>query len=45
MKTPSKHARVVLVPALLVALSPSGLCPTAAQIQSPQPTSKGAGPD
>ena len=41
MKTPSKHSCVVLVPAALLALSLSALCPTAARAQSPQPTTKG----
>jgi hypothetical protein len=41
MKTPSKHSRVVLVPATLLAFSLSALCPTAAQAQSPRPASEG----
>jgi len=40
MKTPSKHSRVVLVPASLLAFFLSALCSTAAQAQDPQPASK-----
>lgn len=42
MKIPSKHSRVVLGPATLLAFSLSALGPTAARAQSPQPASKGA---
>jgi hypothetical protein len=41
MKTPSKHLRIVLVPATFLAFSLSALCPTAAQAQSAQAASKG----